>query len=306
MRGITNSYGLNSLNAQQRNSDKKAISVAKKLLVSILYGGLWCASIASYAGQSQEPSPEWEVGFGIGGQALTDYRGSDQYQLRLAPFPLVSYNGKFFKADDEGMRGELFANSDIEFNVSADLSLARDDGSDSDSLRFGMPELLPTFEIGPDFIVNLSGDTVRKGWALHLPVRVAVATDLSEIDYTGWVFNPHFAYRHKGYIKGWDLVGQVGLLYSNEQYHDYFYQVDSQFQTATRSTYDAEQGYSGAVFKLGLRQRFNQLWLGGSIRYDYLGGAVFTDSPLVESDHSLALSFGVGWYLWKSPPATSK
>ena len=306
MHDITNSYGSNSVNVQQCNSVKNATSAAKKFLGSALCSGLWFTSIVSFADQPQEPRPEWEIGFGVGGQALADYRGSGQYQLRVAPFPLVSYNGKFFKADDEGMRGKLFASNDFEFNVNADLSLARDDGTDSESLRFGMPELLPTFEIGPDFIVNLSGDTVHDGWALHLPVRMAVATDLSEIDYAGWVFNPHFAYRQKHYVKGWDLVGQAGLLYSSERYNDYFYQVGNQFQTVERSSYDAEQGYSGAVFKLGLRRRFDQLWLSGSIRYDYLGGAVFTDSPLVENNHSLALSFGVGWYLWKSPPATSK
>ncbi|MDM3869839.1 MipA/OmpV family protein [Porticoccus sp. W117] len=260
-------------------------------------GLLTAAPFLVVAEDAKNAKPEWELGIGIGGQALPAYRGSDEYQLRLAPFPLVNYNGDFLKADDEGIRGEFFADNRFELNVSAELSLAQDD--DDDTLRRGMPELLPTFELGPDLVVNLSGDTVREGWALHLPVRTVVASDFSEIDYIGWVANPHIAFRQKGYIGNWDVVAQAGLLYGSERYHDYFYEVAPAFETADRQRFNASSGYSGSVFRVGLRQRVDRLWMGGSLRFDYLGGATFEDSPLVESTSSVTLTFGIGWYLSK-------
>ncbi|MGS2723222.1 MipA/OmpV family protein [Porticoccus sp. GXU_MW_L64] len=254
-------------------------------------------SFSVVAEDGKNTKPEWELGVGIGGQALPAYRGSDEYQLRLAPFPLVKYNGDFLKADDEGIRGEFFADNRFELNVSAELSLAQDDGDDS--LRRGMPELLPTFELGPDFVINLSGDTVREGWALHLPVRTVVASDFSDIDYIGWVANPQIAFRQKRYIGNWDVVAQAGLLYGSERYHDYFYEVVPVFETASRQRFNARSGYSGSVVRIGLRQRVERLWMGGSLRFDYLGGAAFEDSPLVESKSALTFTFGVGWYLTK-------
>lgn len=246
----------------------------------------------------EDPAPAWELGAGFGGQFLADYRGSDHYQIRAIPFPLVAYQGDFLKADDEGIRGELFAGRAFEFNVSADLSLANGDGEGT--LRQGMPELLPTFEVGPDFAVNLTGSTVREGWALHLPLRGAVATDLSRFDYVGLVFNPNVTYRKNRFAGDWNLVGQLGLLYGNDDYHDYFYTVLPEYQTDNRANYQATSGFGGTVFKLGVRRRYGQLWVGGTLRYDCLEGAAFSDSPLVENPHYFSMAIGVGWYFWHS------
>ncbi len=258
-----------------------------------------CGASSLHADQPGESvKPEWELGAGIGGQLLADYRGSDHYQLRALPFPLVVYRGDFLRADEEGIRGRLFADNRIELNLSADLSLANDDGENS--LRRGMLELLPTFEIGPDFAVNLSGEVLREGWALHMSLRGAVATDLRQSDYIGWVFNPNVAYRQERVVGDWNLVGRIGMLYGSDRYHSYFYSVAPQYETATRGFYDAGSGYGGAVFKLGLRRRYGSLWLGGTLRYDYLGGAEFSDSPLIESNHFVSIALGAGWYFWQS------
>lgn len=261
-------------------------------LSGALIAGLLTAGYA-VADQTDEDPSKWEFGIGVGGQYLPDYRGSEDSQTVVVPFPVVMYNGDFLKADEDGVRGELLSDSRFELNLSADLSLASD--ADDNRLREGMPELLPTFEIGPDLIINLSGDDVRDGFAFHLPVRAVIATDLSDAEYAGWVFNPHLSYRQKAAIGQWDLVSRIGVLYGSERYHDYFYEVAPQFQTGERSAYSAESGYSGVILRVGLRRRIGNWLLGGSIRYDDLSQATFEDSSLVETDNYLSASFGVAW-----------
>ena len=51
--------------------------------------------------------PLWELGLGVGGLYLPDYRGSDQSQGYLAPLPVLVYRGTWFKSDREGTRAML-------------------------------------------------------------------------------------------------------------------------------------------------------------------------------------------------------
>lgn len=243
-------------------------------------------------------NPVWELGAGIGGQLLPDYRGSTRYRGNGLPFPYVRYQGKFLRADRDGVRGVFLATSDFEFNISADLSLATS-GDDND-LRVGMPDLLPTFELGPSLNINLSGTDLHEGWSLLLPLRAVLATDLGRSEDAGWLFNPALSFRRQKVIGAWDLRSDFGLVYGSERYHRYFYSVEEQFVTDTRPLYQARAGYSGTLFKAGLRRRVGNLFLAGTLRYDNLSHAEFVDSPLVETRNYLSLSLGVAWIFWQS------
>ena len=61
-------------------------------------------AIPSYA----KEAPLWEVGLGAGAIAFQDYRGSDTTHAYPLPVPYIVYNGKFLKADRDGVRGTLF------------------------------------------------------------------------------------------------------------------------------------------------------------------------------------------------------
>jgi len=69
-----------------------AFSSARVLLASL------CA-----AAQAKE-APLLEYGLGVGAVAFEDYRGSDSMHVYPC-HPYVVYNGKFLKADREGVRG---------------------------------------------------------------------------------------------------------------------------------------------------------------------------------------------------------
>lgn len=51
---------------------------------------------------------------------------------------------------------------------------------------------------------------------------------------------------------------QAGPLFNNHEYNAYFYSVSPSYTTASRSTYEARGGYSGAQFTTALSKRFQR------------------------------------------------
>ena len=50
------------------------------------------------------PRPLWELGVGVAGLRLPDYRGSDQSRGYVLPLPYIVYRGTWLKADRDGAR----------------------------------------------------------------------------------------------------------------------------------------------------------------------------------------------------------
>lgn len=256
-------------------------------LITVL-AALVITTAAAAAENKQALSKSWELGVGLGGQYLPDYRGSSKVRALLLPFPMLRYNGRYLKADEEGIRSELQLNERMRLDISAESSLVI--GADDNALRDGMPELLPGFQIGPSLITDINAQ-----WSVHIPFRVVAASDLSRLDNAGWVFNPYVQYAWQP-PQRWQYKLRLGVLWGSEDYHEYYYAVAPRYARSDRMAYDADAGYSGAVLSLSMRRRIGAWWLGGTVRYDNLQGTTFSDSPLVERDHNLALSFAVGWF----------
>jgi outer membrane protein len=261
---------------------------------TVLVLAVFCANPAF-----AEEQPKWELGAGLGSQTLADYRGSEHYQTSVVPIPFIIYRGDFLQADDDGIRG-LFFNSDrFELDVSLAGSLNGD--SEGNDLRRGMPELHPSAEIGPSFNVNLTGSDFNEGWSLRLPVRAVYGFDFDEfeVDHIGYLANPQLTYEDLDW-KGWEGSLDLGFLYGSEDYHEYYYSVESQYATSERPEYSADSGFSGSYFSFSMTRREGKLWYGGYLRYDNLSGASFEESPLVETDHFFTLGLGVSLILRQS------
>lgn len=246
--------------------------------------------------------PRWELGAGIAGLHLPDYRGSDQSRDYLVPYPYLVYRGERLNVSEEGIRGLLFESD----RVALDLSLAASIpvNSEDNNARQGMPDLDPAFEIGPNMKVRFAENARRHShWELNLPLRAAYATDFSHGETIGWIFNPHLDYvRHFPMKAGrLRLVVSWGPIWASEEYHDYYYQVDSAYATALRPAYDAESGYSGNRWLITIGKRLNsRMVLGGFFRYDDLSGAAFEDSPLVKRKESLMAGLALTWIFARS------
>ncbi len=229
-----------------------------------------------------EQLPVWEIGAGAALIDFPHYRGSDQRQTYLLPVPYLVYRGEFLRADRGRVRGLFVENERIEVHVSVNGSVPVD--SEDNEARRGMPDLDPTFEVGPSLEIELlRGHHGKISLDLRLPLRTVVATDFASFHNKGWVFQPQLNVdlREKALGRDWKLGFAAGPMFGDKRYHNTYYGVAQQFATAARPAYLAEGGYAGAQFLAAASRRFAPWWVGGFARWDMLSGAVFEDSPLV-------------------------
>jgi outer membrane scaffolding protein for murein synthesis (MipA/OmpV family) len=246
--------------------------------------------------------PLWELGIGVGGLSTPSYRGSESRENYAIPFPYVIYRGSFLQVDREGgIRGKLFSSDSLRL----DLSLAgnvpvRDN---NDGARRGMDKLDPLIEIGARLSIDLWRSPERNHrFGFDIPLRAVYSVGDPLLDYQGVTLSPFFNYRL------WQEDGEaltryslsVGPIFANRRYHDYFYEVDSKFATPERPEYHPDSGYSGSRVTLSVTRHFRRYLIGAFARYDNLNGAVFEDSPLVETTDYLAVGVVFGWVLGRS------
>jgi outer membrane protein len=256
------------------------------------------ASLAWAAAAEAKEEPLLEFGMGVGAIAFEDYRGSSTTHAYPLPVPYLLYNGKFLKADREGVRGTLFNQDWIELNLSGNATTP----VRNDRERSGMPDLRSTLELGPslDFHLLQSADSHVK-FDLRLPLRAGLTVEASP-KFIGWTFSPRLALDVTdpwGYA-GWHAGVLAGPLFADHRYHDYFYTVAPQYATASRPAYQATGGYAGAQLITALSKRFPRYWVGAYVRADTLSGAAFADSPLVQRNSYWSAGFGISWMIHTS------
>jgi outer membrane protein len=248
-----------------------------------------------------ELRPEWEFGLGATGFTFPDYRGSDESRGYVLPLPYVIYRGNVLRVDRQGVRGVFFESDRVEFDIS--LSGTPPVDSSKNRAREGMPDLDPTFEIGPRLNVVLLRDENRnRALSFRLPVRAVIATDLSYADAQGFTAYPNITYdaRPRFFDYRWRLGLQAGLLYATSRYHRYFYGVDEAFATPERPAYSATGGYSGAALAGSLTRRFQKIWVGAFARYEWLNGVAFDSSPLVRRDYAFTAGIAFAYVFAES------
>ncbi|KAF0193096.1 MAG: putative outer membrane protein [Gammaproteobacteria bacterium] len=243
-----------------------------------------------------DTSPIWELGIGIGGLSLPDYRGSDHRENYLLPFPYIRYRGKRLRIDEDGARSLLFTTPRARLDIS--LAAGLPVSADNNPARTGMPDLDPTVEVGPALEMQLTNPGERRdSWWLKLPVRAVLSVDGLDTDHQGRVFAPYVEYSSlmdNDALTGRSRLGiAAGPLYANRAYHDYYYRVAPGFATTQRPAFETSGGYSGSRITLTWNRRRGAWWYGWFARYDNLSGSVFEDSPLVKDRHFFALGFAL-------------
>ena len=245
--------------------------------------------------------PLWEVGVGISGVTINDYIGSSERNYYIFPIPYLVYNGEFLELDRNGVHGKLFKSQKWRIEFSGNLGppvRSRDDG-----VRRDMPDLDPIFEVGPSLYYSLSDTRDQQyTWSLRFPVRAVFSTDFKRIEQQGWVFAPYlnFHANNVGPGGGWEFGSSFGPVFGSNRFNDYYYTVDQQYTLPDRTAYDAKGGYNGVRFAMSLSKRFSKIWAGFYLRYDYIGGAINEDSPLVEQRYAFLLGGGISWIFARS------
>ena len=246
--------------------------------------------------------PRWELGIGLGALHTPHYRGAKTEQDYLLPFPYAIYRGSFLQVDrEDGVRGRLFRGGDVDLDLSLAGNVPVPD--DDDGARSGMDELDPLVEFGAELKINLW--RAEEGWHrfnFNIPLRMVYSVGDPLLGFQGVTLSPYLNYEIRHYrqaaLTRYSL--SVGPIFASERYHDYFYAVDAEFVTPERPEYEAEGGYGGSRVTLGLTHHFDEFKLGLFARYDSLDGAVFEDSPLVETSEYVVVGLVFGWILGES------
>ena len=246
-----------------------------------------------------EKLPLWELAFGGGVLTAPHYRGSNESSTYPHPFIFPVYRGKRVKSDESGIRGILLAGEKARLIFSLDGGLPV---RDNDTAREGMPKLGAVGQIGPMVRIKLwEQPASHQTLILDLPVRAAFAVN-GGIEHIGYTAFPKIVYRRRFELfdSKWKMGLTAGLLWADEKYHDYYYQVDPEFATPTRPAYDAQGGFNGSRLISTFYHRDEKKFLSFYALYDNVSGAEIADSPLVTSSGGLTAGFVASWFLVKS------
>jgi len=253
-----------------------------------------------------EEKPLWELGLGAGILYMPDYRGSDESRFYLLPYPYIVYRGGILKIDEQRISGQIFKTDRLLLTVSAFGAVPVK--SSKNAARAGMPDLDPTFELGPALKVRITGSNKDNyKLSLNLPVRAFFSTDFSSVHHKGWVFSPRLNFEMRDIIGGTGINfgASAGPLFADSSYTAYFYEVEPSYATASRSIYSAGGGYSGSTLTIGLHKNYKQLIFNIFISADFLHDSVFEDSPLVKSRTSVMSGFNISWVFLRSTQAAA-
>jgi outer membrane scaffolding protein for murein synthesis (MipA/OmpV family) len=233
--------------------------------------------------------PLWEAGVGVGVLRLPHYRGSDQSHTWVLPVPYFVYRGEFLRADREGARAVLIDSDRLDVDIS--VAATAPTRSRDNRARAGMPDLAPTFEVGPNVNWMLARGPQWKLQA-RLPVRAAFTLE-SGPDMIGWLATPNVNLDVR--TQGWNLGLLTGPVFGTRRMNGYFFDVAPEFATASRPTYRAPGGAAGWRLVSGASRRFGDFWFGAFVAGDSLHGARFEDSPLVRKRDTLAFGVALSW-----------
>lgn len=235
---------------------------------------------------------EFNFGLGMVGLNLHHYRGADQSSDYYLPIPYFEYYGKSLEVEPSFFRVIFYRKSFFKIQLSVNGGLKVESGKNN--ARQGMPQLDYTYELGAVFQFEMA-NFGRSQLQFEFPVRRAFKTDFKDSKAIGTVYATYLNYRLSPV--NWDSFSLeicAGALFADQNYHDYYYTVSSEYATQLRPAYKAKGGYAGKTVLVMTRLALGHFVLFPFIRYDDLQNAAFEDGPLVKRNNYLI--FGSGLY----------
>ncbi len=242
---------------------------------------------------------EWTMGAGLGVFDYHLYPGAKQTNQLILPVPYFTYRSPKFEID-RGIKSFLYDSEVIIIDISADFGLPVD--SDDTLARKGMPDLDFVLQLGPslEFLLN---DKNKNHFDVRfeIPVRVAFAIDIGNVQNIGYLVEPRFSFNHRRLSRtGLSHKATIGLKFATQDYHAYYYDVAPEYATATRAQYKSEAGFGGSFAKYRISWKTDDFVYWAFVRYQSLRGAEFEDSPLVLQNDYYFLGAGFAWIFAQS------
>ncbi|MFT5674858.1 MAG: outer membrane protein [Paraglaciecola sp.] len=248
--------------------------------------------------------PVWEAGVFVAAFNSPVYPAASQSQTNFIPAPYFIHRGETIRIG-EGSIARAVAIDESWYELDLSLAGSFNANSEDNEARVGMPDLDFIFELGPQLKLRLSKfefEQHGKGELfLNLQARAVFSTDFSGIKNRGYVFQPEFNYRQRGWLSEKTALSvSLSPTWATEKLHDYFYQVDNVFVTEQRQAYDAEGGYLGTNLSVGLS--FNatkDIRIFTFARTSLHSGSANEDSPLFREKNTYSYGMGMVWRSWE-------
>lgn len=224
------------------------------------------------------------------------YPAARQNQLVTIPAPVFRYNGEVLKADDDGIRGQLWESETLVFSLSFSGSFPVSSEENAD--RIGMPTLDLLVEFGPK-LVWTPYKSDNKKLSVQIPLRAIGSFRFDHAEEQGFAFAPFVRWRNKNvFLDGdaFNLIFETKL--ATKKLHQYFYEVSPSFATAERPAYVANSGYVGSSVTAGyvIYKKTRSYFF--FVSADNYSGSANEKSPLFFEHNSLTAGIGLSWTLW--------
>lgn len=244
-------------------------------------------------GSEKPQKGKWTFGVGVFGASLPHYGGADQSKGIILPFPYIGYKSEKVTIDRSGIVTKLWNSDSLSLTFSGKGSIRVD--SKDNKARSGMENLGWVGAMGPALNWHLRKD---KSLYMQFTARAAFAFDdgVESIGSQGETSLNWASKRHAfGPQSSWQVTLKGSLKFADGKYNNYFYGVEDQYVTATRSAYAADTGYTGAELLGGLNFEGERYRAGMFVRYNDISGATFEDSPLIRKEHNASIGFAYAW-----------
>ena len=248
-----------------------------------------------------EVKPLYEIGAFLGHGSLADYPASDERRYLTLPFPFLNYRGELLSSDNEsGTRLRFIKDANFDFDLSFGGSFPTQ--TNENKAREGMPNLDWTLEIGPRLLYYFYRDSQWGNIRIGIPIRKSISTDFQTTRDVGYIFAPTFQIDRYHILgeQNLDLYFIMTLNYLNEGEARFFYQVDPQYQTLERKSYQAKDGFLGTDYSLSFKYEHKQkIFLVGA-NYSDFSSSANRESFLHRADSSWSYFVGFGWIFFES------
>ena len=197
--------------------------------------------------------PLFEVGVGAINIDVPYYPGSLRNQNRTLPLFWPIYRGKYFRLDQEGTRAKLTNKELYEVGISAGFSFPVKN-NDVD-VREGMNDINYVVEIGPRIIYRIISDSSWQKLNFNLSIRSAFEINdknlrSKNIGVSGGSNLSYWIYLNKD--KSASLFTNIGILFGDKKYNDFYYGVSNRYETSSRLTFQAKEGEISKEFLVEL------------------------------------------------------
>jgi hypothetical protein len=241
-----------------------------------------------------------EAGLFFGHGGLADYPASDEYRYRTLPFPYFNYYGDFLRSESEsGTRLRFIKDPNFDFDLSFGGSFATE--TDNNTARSGMPKLDWTLEAGPRLLYYFYRNHERGNVRLGIPVRASFATDFQRTRHVGYLFSPTFQIdKYKFLSYNLNLYFILTLNYLSKTEAAFFYEVDPQYATAERPSYEAKEGFLSSDWSVSAKYEWNKKIILVGTQYSNFADSANRGSYLHRTDSSVSYFIGFGFVFYES------